>query len=184
MTANLADFPAEVLARYQIEAKHPDEFVVELSDSAPAVVLTVLTRQAVDLRNPRARSTTCSICCRPWASRWRWPASETSSGADRAAACRPQVHVAASEVEALVLHHLQHPERIAGASPVARRVLDALVPVCSTLTRGETNEVVRLLVWAAMWDHEARRVTLELDEIGLERFAEEYRVELGLDSGD
>ncbi len=52
VTANLADFPAEVLARYQIEAKHPDEFVVEFIDSAPAVVLTVLTRQAADLRNP------------------------------------------------------------------------------------------------------------------------------------
>lgn len=98
-------------------------------------------------------------------------------------ACRPQVHVAASEVEALVLHQLQHPEQIAGASPVALQVLAALVPVWPTLTRGETNEVVRLLVWAAMWDHARRRVTLELDELGLERFADEYRVELGLGSG-
>lgn len=99
-------------------------------------------------------------------------------------ACRPSVQVAASEVEVMVLHLLQHPERIAGASPVAKQVLDALVPVWPTLTRGETNEVVRLLVWAAMWDHAKRRVTLELDETGLERFADEYRVELGLGSAD
>ena len=96
-------------------------------------------------------------------------------------ACRPSVQVPASEVEANVLHLLHHPpDRIAGASPVARQVLDALVPVWPTLTRGENNEVVRLLVWAAMWDHAARKVTLELDETGLERFAHEYRVELGL----
>jgi len=80
----------------------------------------------------------------------------------------------------MVLHLLQHPERIPGASPIARQVLDALVPIWPTLTRGETNEIVRLLVWAAMWAHAARKVTLELDETGLERFAHEYRVELGL----
>jgi hypothetical protein len=54
----------------------------------------------------------------------------------------------------------------------------------TALTRGETNEVVRLLVWAAMCGHAKRRVTLELDETGLERFADEYRVELGLASRD
>lgn len=99
-------------------------------------------------------------------------------------ACRPSVQVSASEIEVMVLHLLQHPDRIAGASTVARQVLDALVPVWPTLTRGETNEVVRLLVWAAMWDHARRRVTLELDETGLVRFADEYRVELGLGSAD
>jgi predicted nucleic acid-binding protein len=52
VTANLADFPPDVLVRYQLEAKHPDELVVELADSAPGVVLAVITRQATDLRNP------------------------------------------------------------------------------------------------------------------------------------
>jgi hypothetical protein len=84
----------------------------------------------------------------------------------------------------MVLHLLQHPDRIPGASLVARQVLDALVPVWPTLSRGETNEVVRLLVWAAMWDQETRSVALELDETGLERFADEYRVEFGLASAD
>ena len=35
-----------------IEAKHPDDFVVELINSAPAVVLGIIARQAADLRNP------------------------------------------------------------------------------------------------------------------------------------
>lgn len=52
VTANLSDFPRDVLARYQVEAKHPDDFVVELVDSAPAVVLSVVARQAADLRTP------------------------------------------------------------------------------------------------------------------------------------
>ncbi len=103
-------------------------------------------------------------------------------GSSERPACRPSVQVSASEVEGMVLHLLQHPDRVAGASTVARQVLEALAPVWPTLTRGETNEVVRLLVWAAMWDHAKRRVTLELDETGLERFADEYRVELGLAS--
>jgi hypothetical protein len=52
ITANLADFPNEALAPYQVEAKHPDDFIVELIDSAPAVVLAAVTRQAADLRSP------------------------------------------------------------------------------------------------------------------------------------
>ncbi|MGM0577773.1 MAG: zinc ribbon domain-containing protein [Myxococcota bacterium] len=99
-------------------------------------------------------------------------------------ACRPSVQVSASEVEAHVFHLLQHPDRVTGASPVARQVLEALVPVWPTLTRGENNEIVRLWVWTAMWDHEKRKVTLELDEIGLERFADQYSVELGLEPRD
>jgi len=53
VTLNLSDFPAETLARYQIEAKHPDDFIVELIDSAPAAVIEVVVRQAADLRSPR-----------------------------------------------------------------------------------------------------------------------------------
>jgi len=52
VTANLGDFPPEVLARYQLEAKHPDDFLVELIDGAPAAVLKVVAQQAADLRNP------------------------------------------------------------------------------------------------------------------------------------
>lgn len=53
VTANLADFPAETLSGYQIEPKHPDAFVLELIESAPAKVVETVTRQAADLRSPR-----------------------------------------------------------------------------------------------------------------------------------
>jgi len=52
VTANLADSPPSVLGRYAITAKHPDELVAGLVDSAPAFVLTIVKQQASDLRNP------------------------------------------------------------------------------------------------------------------------------------
>jgi hypothetical protein len=53
VTANLADFPRDVLARYGIEPLAPDEFVLRLvhQDLDDAVV-EVVDRQAADLRNP------------------------------------------------------------------------------------------------------------------------------------
>src|SRR5712692_2845699 len=38
ITYNLTDFPAETLARFDIEALHPDDFLVCLLDLAPGVV--------------------------------------------------------------------------------------------------------------------------------------------------
>lgn len=38
LTCNLADFPAETLARSNIEAQHPDDFLVYLLGQAPGVV--------------------------------------------------------------------------------------------------------------------------------------------------
>jgi hypothetical protein len=35
VTYNLADFPADTLARFDIEAQHPDDFLVSLLDAAP-----------------------------------------------------------------------------------------------------------------------------------------------------
>ena len=52
VTANLSDFPAEKLAPFNIEAKHPDEFVLDLIDLAPAKVALVVSEQATILRNP------------------------------------------------------------------------------------------------------------------------------------
>ncbi len=52
VTANLRDFPRDTLARHQVEAKHPDDFVLDLIDTTPAVVLALVTRQAADLRSP------------------------------------------------------------------------------------------------------------------------------------
>lgn len=53
VTANLVDFPDTALGRFALEAQHPDEFVLNLIDLAPAVVLATLEDQAAALKNPR-----------------------------------------------------------------------------------------------------------------------------------
>lgn len=52
VTFNLRDFPDHVLARYDIETKHPDEFVLDSIDIAPGAVVQCITEQAGALRNP------------------------------------------------------------------------------------------------------------------------------------
>lgn len=54
VTFNLSDFPAEALAPYDVEAKHPDDFVLDSIDLAPAAVAQCVTEQAAALRNPPA----------------------------------------------------------------------------------------------------------------------------------
>jgi hypothetical protein len=52
VTFNLADFPADALARYGIEAQHPDDFIVRLLNLAPGSVCAAVKRQRENLRNP------------------------------------------------------------------------------------------------------------------------------------
>jgi hypothetical protein len=52
VTFNLADFPLDALARYGIEARHPDDFIVHLLDLAPGSVCAAVKRQRENLRNP------------------------------------------------------------------------------------------------------------------------------------
>ncbi|HET8777239.1 MAG TPA: hypothetical protein VFN76_06225 [Candidatus Limnocylindria bacterium] len=52
VTFNLRDFPAEVLAAYEVEAIHPDDFVLDLLDLRPAAVATAVQEQARALKNP------------------------------------------------------------------------------------------------------------------------------------
>jgi len=52
VTFNLKDFPDEKLAQYSIEAKHPDDFVLDVLDLAPGIVATVIAEQAKALRSP------------------------------------------------------------------------------------------------------------------------------------
>lgn len=52
VTYNLKDFPPETLARVDIEALHPDDFLVGLLDLAPGVVCAAVKRQRESLRNP------------------------------------------------------------------------------------------------------------------------------------
>jgi hypothetical protein len=52
VTFNLKDFPEARLKAYDVEALHPDDFVLATIDLSPAAVITALTEQAAALRNP------------------------------------------------------------------------------------------------------------------------------------
>lgn len=52
VTASLADFPAEILARYGIEPLHPDDFIQRLLELAPAGVCGAAKQQRESLKNP------------------------------------------------------------------------------------------------------------------------------------
>ncbi len=52
VTANLADFPSSALSTFQIEAKHPDDFVLETIGMAPALIMQILVEQAGALQRP------------------------------------------------------------------------------------------------------------------------------------
>jgi hypothetical protein len=52
VTFNLTDFPAETLARFAIEARHPDDFLISLLDLAPDTFCSAVKRQRESLCNP------------------------------------------------------------------------------------------------------------------------------------
>jgi len=52
VTFNLRDFPGDALAPHAIEAKHPDDFVLDALSLAPGAVVTALHEQAQSLRSP------------------------------------------------------------------------------------------------------------------------------------
>jgi len=52
VTSNLRDFPAEVLARFGIEAQHPDEFVLHLLGQAPETVVAAAQDHRESLKHP------------------------------------------------------------------------------------------------------------------------------------
>ena len=52
ITYNLSDFPASVLGQFQIEAVHPDEFIVRIWDESPDLVLSAVRRQRAGLTRP------------------------------------------------------------------------------------------------------------------------------------
>lgn len=52
VTYNLRDFPDHILERYDIESKHPDEFVLDTLDLAPGAVVQCVTDQATSYRKP------------------------------------------------------------------------------------------------------------------------------------
>lgn len=52
VTFNLKDFPADRLLPRGIEARHPDDFLLDQLDLSPSSTLQVLVDQAADLSNP------------------------------------------------------------------------------------------------------------------------------------
>ena len=52
VTANLRDFPADILGQFGIEPQHPDEFIVSLLDLAPELVAAAARDHRESLRNP------------------------------------------------------------------------------------------------------------------------------------
>jgi predicted nucleic acid-binding protein len=52
VTYNLKDFSLETLAKFDIEALHPDDFLVGLLELAPGMVCAAVKRQRESLRNP------------------------------------------------------------------------------------------------------------------------------------
>lgn len=52
VSANLRDFPAESLARYEMQAMHPDEFVRYLIDLAPDLVCLAVRCHRASLKKP------------------------------------------------------------------------------------------------------------------------------------
>ena len=52
VTCNLADFPQQVLGEFDIEAQHPDEFILHLFDLAPGLVMEAAENHRQSLKNP------------------------------------------------------------------------------------------------------------------------------------
>jgi hypothetical protein len=52
VTFNLKDFPPAALTPFEVEAAHPDAFVLDLIDLAPAKVVAAVREQASALKSP------------------------------------------------------------------------------------------------------------------------------------
>jgi hypothetical protein len=52
VTYNTRDFPEAAIARYEVSAQHPDEFLTHVLDLAPGVVLGALQRLRQSLKSP------------------------------------------------------------------------------------------------------------------------------------
>ena len=52
VTCNLADFPPEALNTFDIEAQHPDEFILHLLDLTPGLVIEAAHNHRTSLKNP------------------------------------------------------------------------------------------------------------------------------------
>lgn len=52
VTCNLPDFPPQALQQFDLEAQHPDEFILSLFDLSPALVAEAAENHRTSLKNP------------------------------------------------------------------------------------------------------------------------------------
>jgi len=52
VTCNLSDFPPHALSPFDIEAQHPDEFILHLLDLTPGLVIEAAQNHRTSLKNP------------------------------------------------------------------------------------------------------------------------------------
>ena len=52
VTLNLGDFPAQALAKFSIEAQHPDDFVLAVLEAFPESVVEAARKHRASLKNP------------------------------------------------------------------------------------------------------------------------------------
>ena len=52
VTFNLKDFPSDELAKYNLEAMHPDDFLLNLFEAFPGPACVAVKRQRMALKNP------------------------------------------------------------------------------------------------------------------------------------
>ena len=64
VTLNLRDFPLNACRAVGVEPVHPDDFLLDAYDEAPAPVFAAVERQAADSSARRRRSTSCSTAWR------------------------------------------------------------------------------------------------------------------------
>jgi predicted nucleic acid-binding protein len=60
VTFNLRDFPDDDLEQWDVQAQHPDDFVLGLIELGAGVVLRVLDEQRLALRNAPSRAALCA----------------------------------------------------------------------------------------------------------------------------
>lgn len=52
ITTNLKDFPPAILAKYDVEVIHPDDFILYQIELSPPVACTAIKNQRLSLKNP------------------------------------------------------------------------------------------------------------------------------------
>jgi hypothetical protein len=142
VTFNLIDFPAAILGTFDVEAVHPDAFVVDLWEGDPDAVIEAARKQRAGLKNPPVSANdylaTLERCRLPQA------AARLREAADRicfpGALAMPAFLVVAClllSIPALVVGVLGYPESlIAGAILLGSATIATAIPEAEGARKG------------------------------------------------